>query len=278
MSRFGFVLAVLLVTAIPASATEYISLQALSNSSTGSLEWGNSVPLNMVNAYISQFQMNYYANGLSNPSSLLYTYCVDLTHDEQFKTPYAVSAVSLTGFFGNTVGNEIGWLFQNTPASTNLSGSANVVKDVALQLAFWTLSENQDPNNTRPQSDFNFQLTAGKPSTGYTGVSNFGVKNLNLDPNASGNPIMLTNMFLSEAYNAVQGGYSVGNSVQLLANVPNSNDPQQNVLLLVGGPNLATPEPPALLLWAAIGAALGCFALLKGLKRRSASLALAARP
>ena len=62
---------------------------------SGSNEW----------VYISQFQMT--LTNSNGGTSTLYTYCLDLPHNEQWNIPYTVTPVSLASVFGTTNGNEI---------------------------------------------------------------------------------------------------------------------------------------------------------------------------
>jgi hypothetical protein len=214
-----------------------IALNALSNTSnTGYVSWINAQQqAETENVYISQFQMDYTPNG-ANSSTILYTYCVDLNHSEKLTAPptsYTVTPTSLTSAFGQTNGNEIGYLYDKY-GTTNLAGKAT--QDAALQLALWDLSV-----SSRTPTSFSYNTAAGK----YTsGDSLFGVSGISSDV------ATLTSQYLTEAHNQ-----SPGNVVLLQSGPASDTSLQQSVLIDQDG-LAAAPEPTAYILFATLLGAL----------------------
>jgi hypothetical protein len=263
MLRFGAMLFTLLAFVSVAHADMELTLLQVSNNTTGSLEWKTNGSWTTANAYISQFQMKYQPS--SNFSETIYTYCVDLNHDESYK-PYSVQAAPLNGTppanspgppFDVTASNEIGYLYSKY-GTGNLAGKA--LTDTSLQLALWDLAA--DPNRTSGPNSLVLDVNSG-----YYSDAHFGVKNISVARGGytTSEVVNQVNSYLSEAYTKATNGYSVGNTVTLLENVPNSSNPEQDVLFY-------TPAPSGLVLWSLGALILAGFALLRRQACRKSTL------
>src|SRR5579859_2555162 len=132
MLRCGSIVFLLLISVSSARADMVLTLDLISNQTTGYIEWKNSgqSSFNRADVYITQFQMNYQPS--SGPSKTIYTYCVDLNDTETYKS-YSVTAAPLNGpapAFGTMISNEIGYLYSKY-GTGNLQGKA--FTDAALQ-------------------------------------------------------------------------------------------------------------------------------------------------
>jgi hypothetical protein len=220
-----------------------VSLNALSNQTTAFISFNNGTQSGSnEDVYVSQFQMTY-TPAQGAPSSTLYTYCVDLPHDEQWNTPYAVTPTSLATVFGATNGDRIGYLYHKY-GSTNLAGKA--VDDAALQLALWDLSL----TNHTPTS---FGLTGNVYSSGDPSI--FAVSGISSDIANQ------TNFYLNDA--AQNATSSSSDFVYVGFTGPESNGSLQQSILID-----PTPEPSALVAAAISGVAFGLYGLARRFRNK----------
>jgi hypothetical protein len=242
MWRIPLVLLALVASCAGAGAapfTPLLTLDGISNSTTGTVTWVSNGQASTETVYISQFQMTYQPTSSPSSQQTIYTFCVDLNHDESLNSPYAVTPASLTSTFSATNSNEMGYLYSRY-GTKSLQG--NALLDASMQLALWDLS-------ITPTGSTANQLTPGQPSSGFYGDANFGVKDIGGGLTTSA-VVTETNALLGEAFNQVKNGYTVGDSVVLLQNDPPPG-PEQAVLI-------DSPEPSAVILSAISFMALGC--------------------
>jgi len=183
------------------------------------------------------------------PSSTLYTYCVDLPHDEQWNTPYTLTPTSLATVFGPTNGDRIGYLYHKY-GSTNLAG--NAVADAALQLALWDLSlTNHTPTSfgaTTPGGSSYSSDPSGQPSVfTVSGISS-----------AIANQ---TDAYLRDA--AANANSSASAFVYVGFTGPESDGSFQQSILID-----PTPEPSTLVAAAISGVAFGLYGLTRRFRNK----------